>query len=262
MLLGPLKRRPTLNGGGKSSKGLGYADGGNRGSTPKVAWFRADRTPSDSARDAALLLILLAKAGGSVGGQKNPFWAKVRLTKLVFDSEHRMMRDRVKGFGFFFGAFQHGPSSGDLLGLLDDLEEAGLVKIEWGDIRLTAEGKSIAEQLLADTRITETGANPAALGAIEQTLRELGPLPLQELLDRVYAMRVELPGERPIAVAEAKAQFDRTKKTRALLGLLGDKFYRASFSLSPDWERTFIVVGNPELNPLRSDGSGRPAVPS
>src|SRR5207253_11351449 len=115
----PIKRGPILDGVGKSSTILGYADSGTKGSKPKVPWFRADRSPGDSARDAALLLILLAKAGGSVGGQKSPFWAKVRLTKLVFDSEHRMMRDRVKGFGFFFGAFQHGPSSGDLLGLLD-----------------------------------------------------------------------------------------------------------------------------------------------
>src|SRR5438128_6711484 len=130
-----------------------------------MAWFRVARTPTDSARDAALLLVLVKRAGGRIV-QGNAFWAKVRLTKLVFDSELRMTSNRVSGFGFFFGAFQHGPSSGELLGLIDDLVQARLLSTARGPIELTREGDALASELLGDARVWETAGNRKALEAI------------------------------------------------------------------------------------------------
>lgn len=224
-----------------------------------MGWFRVERQPGDSARDAALVLLLLARAGGRVSAGSNSFWAKVRLTKLVFDAELRMTASRLRGFGFFFGAFQHGPSSGELLALIDDLVEAGIVVARAGRIELTPAGSSIAKELLADARVWDHGGNRAVLSAIDDTLKELGSLSLQELLNRVYAAKIELPGSKPISVSEAKDHFAKTGRARALLGVLDDRYYRNTFHLPADWERTFLILGNPELNPLRSDGG--PAIP-
>lgn len=220
-----------------------------------MGWFRVARTPADSARDAALLLVLVKRAGGSIT-QGNTFWSKVRLTKLVFDSELRMTLDRLSGFGFFFGMFQHGPSSGELLGLIDDLIESRLLAATGGAIQLTREGDALTTELLGDARVWEDKGNRRALEAIDGTVRDLASLPLDELLKRIYAMTIEMPNAKPVSIADAKTHYEQTGKPKALLGRLDDNFYRAGFRLPSDWERTLLVLGNPELNPLGSREGG------
>ncbi len=220
-----------------------------------MGWFRVVRTPADSARDAALLLVLMKRAGGRVA-QGNTFWAKVRLTKLVFDSELRMTNGRLNGFGFFFAGFQHGPSSGELLGLIDDLIEARLFSTASGAIALTPQGDAVATELLNDQRVWDQSGNRKTLEAIDDTVRELGGLALDELLKRIYAITIEMPKAKPVSVAEAKTHFERTGRPKALLGRLDDNFYRAGFKLPADWERTLLILGNPELNPLGSSTGG------
>jgi hypothetical protein len=169
-----------------------------------------------------------------------------------------MTKARLGGFGFFFGGFQHGPSSGELLGMIDDLLAANLVAAESGAIVLTREGNAVADELLGDGRVWSTKGNQAVLAAIDATLAELGDLPLDELLRHIYAITVAIPDSKPIAVADAKAHFERTGKPKALLGKMEPAYYKADFTLPPDWERTLLVLGNPEVNPLRSAAGGAP----
>jgi uncharacterized protein YwgA len=207
------------------------------------------RILKDSVQDTILLLYLLRESHGSIKEQ-NLFDAKIRLMKLVFLAEKEMVERRLKGFNFFFNIYKHGPSSWEILCLLDDLSAAGLIKLEDKEIRLTSFGEKLVGDFVDSQRPEQRKNNTKFLSTVKNVVERNRDLNLKELLDKTYKIKMTPFGtKRSVEIGRAVEQFRKApgKPKPRLLMRLPKKHVASELEVSEDWVQTFAVVCNPDF---------------
>lgn len=212
------------------------------------------RNMNDIVTDSVLLLYLIQTTTSKEGVcDKSLFEAKVRLMKLTFLAEYFMITKQKKGFNFFYNIYNYGPSSLDLLDLLDDLQDAGLIiqQKEKDGVRFSL--SQIAKSTLTEYLEEEGEMNNIYFKLIDGIVDKYGALSYKELLDKVYSMNVQpyrsRRGELNIRKEVEKHSASSAHKPRLLTKMItGD--YDKEFNLSEGWKETFIVLSSPSLNKM------------
>lgn len=197
-----------------------------------------DKENKDSVQDVLLVLYLLSQAGNRISG-KDPLLAKIKLLKLVFLSEKRMVEEKLKGFNFFFNVYTHGPSSKELLRMIDDLRYQKLMKFENNTFSITEKGEEMVSEF-----VETTPENKAFFNIVDEIIEGYGNLSPEEILDQVYAMEVKpMYSEETINIGEA---VKNSPKKRLLMKLdAGD--VAKELTVPDDWVETVNFTLNPEF---------------
>ena len=136
------------------------------------------RTLLDKAIDQFLTLFLINDAFCC---WDLPLLPNTKLQKLVFLSEKEMIDEREKGFNFYFIKLIHGPFSQELENDLGKLVENGF--IDDRELRPTSNAKVILDDF-GDMILR----NPLFLEKVKVVNVQYAGLPLQKLLEIIYAM--------------------------------------------------------------------------
>jgi len=141
-------------------------------------WDLMARTLREKATDRFLTAYLISDA---FSRKQVSFLPATKLQKLVFLSEKPMINNRVKGFNFCFIKFLQGPFSQELEGDTAKLVQVGLIDDRW--LEPTEQMKTLLEDFneLIDR-------NQSVFKYIRDTNDEFAPIPLDKLLDIIYAM--------------------------------------------------------------------------
>lgn len=194
------------------------------------------RDNRDTSEDILLLLYLINKANNDISGE-DILKAKIKLMKLVFLSELAMIDKKLKGFNFFFNLYTHGPSSKELLKLLDDLENRGLVDFNKSDFifHISEKGKITVEDFISKE-------NEDFFKIIDDTLKEYGKLTSDKIVETVYKMDIKpMYSEETINIGKAVKE---SPKKRLLMRLDKDEA-KKELSVSDSWIETINFLMNP-----------------
>lgn len=151
--------------------------------------------------------------------------SETKLQKLVFLSENKLIRAKSKGFNYSYIKFLHGPFSSDLRS--DLVRLSGITFIKEPYLMST---RSLRHTIMDFNEVFER--NQSIMTTIDNILDEWAPLPLKEILKRVYRMRWgrttigKLPHKTPMLwkmkVKQAKEVFSITSDEHEDLSLCFD----------------------------------------
>lgn len=197
-----------------------------------------DRENKDTTQDILLLLYLFERAGNNISGI-NTINAKVKLMKLVFLAEKKMVDLKYKGFNFFFNIYKRGPSSKELLQLIDDLMKQKL--IDFDSINYTYSLTPIGRSVIKDfTTFSEN--NRSIFNVIDSILNEYGNLSSDEVVKKVYAMKIQpMYSNKVLNIGEAVKNSERNR----LLMKINKEDTEKELEVSSDWVETINVLMNP-----------------
>lgn len=173
--------------------------------------------------DRLLMLFLIVESenhGWKISG-------KVKLLKLLYLSESRMIRDKKKGFNFGFYRWDYGPMSNDALQDLDQLSENGLLEKSQYAFSTTSRGR----QLLKSCS-TLFSRNEEFLEYIRKVIREFGPYTGKNIKTVVYG--IPKTGERKL--------IRKTKHGEELLRKLLTKEAKKRFVIDDEWVETLSIL--------------------
>lgn len=218
----------------------------------KLAFQQHKRDLIDSVEDTILLLYLLDKAGGKIVGENDYLEAKVKLMKLIFLSELETFKAKEKGFNFFYNTYKKGPCSQEVLAILDDLEKVDLITSDYKEnsIGLTDRGREVIHDFLKDQKPDVRSNNKYIIEKINNVIKKYGDLTTEQLLEKVYAMEIELSSGKKINVGEAVKNFEKSagkQKPRFLMRVPRSK---RRFIVSSEWVETFSVLCNPKFKDI------------
>ena len=176
--------------------------------------------------DRLLMLFLIGES------QKHGYriTGKVKLLKLLYLSESRMIKDKMKGLNYGFYRWNYGPMSNEALRDLDFLSENNLLAKEGNSIFITSRGR---ELLKSSSNLLNR--NEDFLVHIQKTIREFGPYTGGKIKAVVYAtpkigerklIRNAEHGEellRKLFAEEAKKRFRMDDEWTETLSILMDK---------------------------------------
>jgi len=196
------------------------------------------REPKDTAQDTLLLLFLLQQGGDKICG-KNSFDAKIKLMKLVFLAEMEMVSKRLKGFNFFYNIYKHGPSSMELLQLVDDLEARKFINYDSENVIYSLTPK--AKRVVSDFKAEVGPSSKEFFEVISKIIEENASLSTQDLLKKVYEMKFIPNGEKEITIGEG---VKRELRNRLLMKL--DKPEK-ELNMPNEWVVTLNMLMNNEF---------------
>jgi uncharacterized protein YwgA len=202
-----------------------------------------ERDPKDTAQDVLLLLYLLKKAGDNISGGDN-FEARIKLMKLVFLAEKEMLDKGLKGFNFFFNVYKHGPSSKEVLQMLDDVKSSGLIDFDSvnNTFLLTSKGRGVISDFVDSGNV-----NKDFFENIDKVISKYGELRTDKLLETVYGMKIKpLYGNREIEIGKAVKEGSKAR----LLMKLDRNNTKKELDVPAEWIETVSVLMNPELSDL------------
>ena len=201
--------------------------------------WRHSRDTEDTAQDVLLLLYMLSKSD-STG--RNKLEAQLRIMKYTFLAEYQMSVKRAyKGLNFFFNIFKRGPSSTELLNLLDLLVEKKLVSFDETNsaFSLTPGGKSTIEEFISS--VTD---NKDFFTIIDDVIKDYGSLPLDTLLDKVYAMNVTpMHSTETINIGESV----KNSPKKRLLMRMEKSEAKKELQVPEDWVNTVDILLNTKV---------------
>jgi uncharacterized protein YwgA len=161
-----------------------------------------------------------------------PITGKVKLLKLIYLSEQKMLKDRLKGFSYSFYRWDYGPLSVEALKDYEYLVSSGLIKESDYRIQLTERGMEILEhtkELL--------NQNEDILNYIRKAIREFGSYTGTKIKKAVY----DLP-----KMEEKKLIFE-TKHGEELLQKIGVREAKKIFLIDDEWLETISILMDKEL---------------
>jgi uncharacterized protein YwgA len=198
-----------------------------------------DRELKDTAQDVFLLLYLIQQGGDNVSG-KNRLDAQIKLMKLVFLAEKKMLDSKLKGFNFFYNIYKHGPSSMELLQLVDDLRSQKLIEFDVQNNIYSLTPK--AKRLILDFKEENEPTNSEFFEIINLVVQEEAKLSTGDLVKKVYAMKmVPLYSKKEVKIGE---EVSEDKRTRLLMKLQDPE---KELTVSPEWVTTLNIVMHPEF---------------
>lgn len=172
-----------------------------------------------------LLLHLIEKAN-SIGCVEDT----LKLQKLVFLSQKKLIGKRFKVFNYNFFRWDKGPFSADVNNDLTSLRCRGLVRNRW-PIRLTREGRELlsgCKELLEE--------NESFLSVIDGIIGEFAEYTPDEIKEYVYKMSIFVPRLREVmTIAEVP-------HGTPILFKPSEKRSRARFVLDPKWCATLELA--------------------
>ncbi len=192
----------------------------------------------DSVQDILLVLYLLNEAGERISGS-SVLMAKIKLLKLVFLSEKEMVDGRLKGFNFFFNVYKHGPSSIELLNMIDHLSDQKLITYQERTFCITEKGKELISEFIFS--VTD---NTAFFNVIDNILTQYGDLSPEKIIEKVYAMEMKpMHSDEQINIGEAV----KTSARKRLLMKLDSSEAAKELNVPDDWIETVNFSMNPEF---------------
>lgn len=181
------------------------------------------RTHGEVLTDQLLMLLLVSecqKLGCSMSG-------KVKLTKLLYLAESKMVGDRIKGLNYNFFRWDFGPMSADLLHDFDCLSKNGLLEQTDNLITIASKGtdilKNTTDLLTRNTELVEY---------IRQVVREFGPYKGKSIKEVVYGL----------PKIDEKIHIADTEHGELLLGALPLEQANKRFWLDDEWTETLSIL--------------------
>lgn len=199
-----------------------------------------NKSNHDTVQDVLLLLYLMDKPAADLSG-KTPLLAKIKLLKLVFLAEKEMVEKRLKGFNFFFNIYKRGPSSKELLRMIDDLRAQGLIAFDEAKraFVVTEKGKELVQEFSASVQ-----DNTQFYSVIDSIIEKFGALTPEQILDKVYSMEISpMYSTDKINIGQEVAKSSR----RRLLMKLQPSEATKELSVPEEWVETVNYVMNPEF---------------
>lgn len=214
-----------------------------------VHYVKQKRDLKDSAQDTILFLYFLNKIKGKIA-EKTLFDAQLKLMKLIFLIELKMVNDKEKGFNFLCYNHHKGPYSNDLFALVDDIKEAKLMGFDHAknSFFLTKRGEKIINDFIKDQTIQIKNNNKNFFKNINDIVTKYGNLSAGELKEKVYQMEIKTPSmTKKMKIGETAGE--GKPKTRILMRLSN---YKKEFFVSPEWIDTIKFFCTPELEDIIS----------
>jgi len=163
--------------------------------------------------------------------------------KLVFLSEYLMVMKNMKGFNFFFNIYKRGPSSMELLKILDHLVDRGLIEKDRSGYSLKKDGK-----LTIDDFIHSKSENKQFFGIIDEVVNEYGKLDTEKLLAKIYKMNVKpIHSTKEINIGN-EVKCSEKKPGKRLLMRLDKDCVQKELDVSPEWIETINILLNPSFS--------------
>ena len=216
--------------------------------------FLDKRNTADLVADTILLLYLINKIWpkGKKPIDKTSFEAKVRIMKTVFLSEYFMVKERMKGFNFFFNIYHYGPSSLNVLDLLDDLLDSELIEENRKENEF---GYRIKEKASKNLNFYIKDFTPQKidkfLKIIDGVVKKYGHLEYKNLIEKIYSLNV-IPYKSKRGTLNIKSEVAKhnqePKYKPKLLEKMDKKDYDKELPLDRGWKETFLVLTSPNLN--------------
>jgi len=135
------------------------------------------RTPKDKIIDRFLTLYVLTKAS-----KQTQKLGKTQLQKIMFLSEWRMISQKMKGLNYNYIKFEFGPYSPELQEDMDRFAKLGATRSS--TLKPTDKGFNIIDDFAS---VIE--ANKPFFAILDRYTRSCTSVELQDLLDKVYALR-------------------------------------------------------------------------
>jgi uncharacterized protein YwgA len=182
-----------------------------------------NRSYVEALTDRLLMLFLISECqriGCRITG-------KVKLTKLLYLAENKMIKNQIKGLNYDFFKWDYGPMSTGLLKDLDCLSENGLLEKSENFIGITNRGLSA---LKSSTALLDR--NKELLEYIRKIVREFGPYKGKSLKEIVY-------GSPKIS---EKKQIARTEHGEKLLNALPLEQAKQLFWIDDEWTETLAIL--------------------
>ena len=178
--------------------------------------------------DRLLTLFLISecqKQGCKVTG-------KVKLLKLVYLSESRMVENKIKGFNYGFYRWDYGPMSNELLQDFDCLKENGLLEKTENFIGITSRGWEVLR-----SSSTLLNRNEELLEFVRKVIREFGHYRGKSIKTIVYG--IPKTGERELV--------GKTGHGEELLRKISLDKARKSFLIDDEWIETLSILLDKEV---------------
>ena len=181
-----------------------------------------ERTGRETLIDQLLTLFLIAetqKFGHRISG-------KVKLMKMIYQAEAKMIRDKVKAFNYSFYRWDFGPMSNDVMKDCKCLVDNGFLKKQGSYILISNKGRELLEdssELLSK--------NSGILKYIDNIVKEFGPYPGKRLKVVTY----DLP-----MVTKKKLVRD-TEPSEQILTKIEIDEARKWFLIDDEWEETLSL---------------------
>lgn len=172
--------------------------------------------------------------------------------KLIFLSELRTFGAGEKGFNFFYNTFKKGPCSQEVLAILEDLTNAGLITNDYKEntIKITKAGQDVITEFLNDQKSNEKENNDFIFQKIDEVIQKYGNLTTKALLEKVYSLDIKTPSGKQINIGKAVEEFEKTEGKKKPCLLLKRSKYNRKLKIPPEWAETFSVLCNPRFKNL------------
>jgi len=157
---------------------------------------------------------------------------KVKLLKLVYLSESRMVQNEIKGFNYGFYRWDYGPMSNELLQDLDCLKENGLLEKTENFIGVTSRGWEVLR-----SSSTLLNRNEEFLEFVRKVVKEFGHYRGKSIKTIVYC--IPKTGEREL--------IGKTEHGEELLRKISLDRARKSFLIDDEWIETLSILLDKEV---------------
>jgi len=187
-----------------------------------------NRTYGEALVDRLLMLFLISecqKIGYKITG-------KVKLTKLLYLSESKMVKNKIKGFNYSFFRWDYGPMSVELLRDLDCLSNNGLLKSTENFIGVTSKGKEVLKN---SSELLDR--NRGLLEYIQQIVREFGHYKGSSIKEIVYGL----------PKIGKKIQIGTTRHGEELLNAISFEEAKQRFMIDDEWTETLSIMIDKEM---------------
>jgi len=156
---------------------------------------------------------------------------KVKLLKLLYLSESRMVKDELKGFNYSFYRWDFGPMSNEALQDLDWLSANNLLKQTRYAIAITSRGRDLVK---SSSPLLEH--NEGFLEYVRRVIREFGPYTGKRIKTVVYD--TPMMGEKKL--------IRKTKHGEELLRKMPTKQAKKRFLVDEEWIETLSILMDKE----------------
>ena len=201
-----------------------------------------ERNDKDTTEDVLLLLYLLKKQGGKIS-DKSIFDAQIKLMKLVFLSEYQMAHSGIKGFNFFFNVFKHGPSSKEVLNLVDHLINRGLIDKKDKEFSLSESGNITINDFVKFSK-----ENKFVFDVIDENTTKYGKPCTEKLIEIVYSMNIKPLYSDTIININDEVRNTNGNPGKRLLMKLDEEHTKQELDVSDEWVETVKILLNPAFS--------------
>ena len=196
-----------------------------------AGWLKmSERSIRERVTNNLLLLYLIDKTN-QIGQLEDA----LKLQKLVFLAQKRLVDRKLKAYSYNFFRWQKGPYSADLSNDLNMLVNMGFVIWRRNNIELTEQGKKILNA--CDDVFVE---NKTFLRHINLIIEEYATLDPEVIKDLVYDMKVMVPKIRKLMLIK------QIPMKQLILFKSSDKKVRLIFHISKDWSATLELTFDEE----------------